>query len=76
MEFDDFVGERKQGRRQIEAERRRSLEVDDQIEPGRLQDGQCGGLIASENAADIDTSLAVRVRKARAVADETAGRCA
>src|SRR5207244_10422400 len=42
-----FVGEREQGRRQIEAERRRGLEIDDQLEPGRLQDRQLGGLIAS-----------------------------
>jgi len=45
--LDHFVGEREQGRRQIEAERRRGLEIDDQLEPGRLQDRQLGGLIAS-----------------------------
>ena len=38
----------------VEAERLGGLEVDDQLELGRLHDRQVGGLRALENAADVD----------------------
>jgi hypothetical protein len=42
--FDHLVGAGEDQRREGEPERFRSLEVDDQLEPGGLLDGQIGGL--------------------------------
>ena len=39
------------------------------VELGRLQDRQVGRLVALENSASVDTSLAIRIRKTGAVAD-------
>ena len=43
----------------VEAERLGGLEVDDQLELGRLHDRQVGRLLALENAAGIDAGLAI-----------------
>ena len=47
-------------------------EVDDQLEFRRLQDRQIGRLGALENPASVDAALPIRIRNARAVADQTA----
>ena len=51
-----------QRRRHGEAERLGGLEVDDQLELGRLLDRQVGGLRALENPADVDCRPADRHR--------------
>ena len=52
----------------------RRLEVDDELEFGRLQHRQVGGLRAFEDAAGIDADLAKRVRDIGPVAHQPAGR--
>ena len=47
--FDHFVGEHKQVMRNGEAECLGRLQVDDEIEFGRLLDGNVGGLLAMQN---------------------------
>ena len=41
----------------------RSLEIDDELEPGRLHGGKVGGLGAPENTAGIDAGLARSLRQ-------------
>src|SRR5215831_3929736 len=72
--FDHLIGEREQPVWNLEAERLRGLEVDDQLEFGRHQHGQVGRFFALEDAARVNTGLAKGIRKAGAVADEAAGR--
>jgi hypothetical protein len=54
--FDHLVGDRKYARPN-EAERLGSLEVDHELELGRLQDRQVAGLGTLENAVRINASL-------------------
>jgi hypothetical protein len=49
------------------------LEVDDEIEFGRLLDRQIGWFLAFENAPGIDASLVVRIVDAAAIAHQAAG---
>jgi hypothetical protein len=50
-------------RRRGEAKHSGSLGVDDQLELARLHHGQVRGLGAFEDAAGIDTELAIKIRK-------------
>src|SRR4029077_5795503 len=54
--FDHLIGAGEQ-RGNGEAERLGCLEVDGEVELGRLDDRQIGWLLALENATDIDPSL-------------------
>ena len=51
----------------------RGLEVDDQLEVGRLIDGQIGGLGAVEDLSEVNASLVPGGRAACTVADQAAG---
>jgi hypothetical protein len=59
--FDHLVGEREQRGWHFEAERFRGLEVDHQLELGRLHNWQVGWLLAFENATDVDADLTERI---------------
>jgi hypothetical protein len=72
--LDNLVGAGEQRRRHLEAKRPCGLEVDHELELGRLHDRQVGGLGAVENAADVNTHLAVGIGELRSVAHQAAGR--
>jgi hypothetical protein len=63
--FDHLVGECQDFWRHIQAEHLGSFEIDDEVELGRLHDGEVGGLRAFENTAGVDSDLPIRIRKTR-----------
>ena len=63
--FDHLVDAREQRERDGEAERLRSLEVDEQLDLGGLLDREISWLRVFEDTALIDAHLAVRIRKCR-----------
>src|SRR5262245_2073900 len=69
--FDHLVGKREHLVRNIDAERIRGLEVDHQLEFGRLHDRQVGNLFPLQNPAGVDTDLTVGVGKIGSVTNET-----
>src|SRR5216683_6321581 len=74
VSFDHLVGLGEDRWRDGEAERLRSLEIDDQLERGRLHDWQVGRLGALEDLPGINSDLATDSRDARPIADQAAGR--
>src|SRR5262245_8726633 len=71
--LDHLVGAGEQGRRHGEAEQFRRLQVDSELELGRLRHRQVGWPGALEDAACIDADLAIHVGGVSAVAHEPAG---
>jgi hypothetical protein len=61
MRFDDLIGTGKQRRRNIEAERFGSLEIDHQFEPGRLGDREIARLSAFEYPPRINARIVTSV---------------
>ena len=57
----------------VETERLGGLEIDHQLELGRLHDWQIVGFGAAEDFAGIDASLAIGIRQAGSGADQSAG---
>src|ERR1700730_2126648 len=72
--LDHLVGDGEHTWRNSDAERFRRLEVDRQLELGRLQHRQIGGLLALENAAGVDADLAMRVHNTSPVAHQSTAR--
>src|SRR5262245_28524896 len=71
--FDPLVGEQLNRVGHLQAERLRGLQVDDELELGRLQYRQLGGLAALEDDAGINADLTEHVCDAGAVAHQQAG---
>jgi len=61
--LDHLAGAREQHWRHVEAERFGRLQVENELELGRLLDRQIGGLLAAQDAIDVRGSLSVLVGK-------------
>src|SRR5262249_3723341 len=72
--IDHLVGEREQLRRHVEPKRPGGLEVDDQLEFGRILDRQLRGSRPLEYSADIGADQMIRIGVAGSVAHEAAHR--
>src|SRR5262245_23874441 len=70
--FDHLVGAREQHRRDIEPQRLRDLEVDDQLELGRLQYRQIGWPGPFENSCRVNANLAVGIYGVYSIAHQAA----
>jgi hypothetical protein len=68
-----LVGGCQQRFRDGKAERLGGLEIDNELEFGRLQDRQISWFLASENTPCIDASLVVQVAEAAPIAHQAAG---
>src|SRR3954447_441447 len=71
--FDNLVGSGEERWRHSEAECLRGLQVDHQLEFGRLQDRQIAWLGTFENAASIDADLAKHIGDTWSVACQASG---
>ena len=70
--LDHLVGDGKESRRHLDAERPGGLQVDDELELGRLHDRQIGRLGALEDVAGIDAHLTITVREVGSIAHQAA----
>src|SRR4051812_24893925 len=70
--FDDLVGAGEERLRHGEAERLRGLEVDYQLEFGRLLDRQIGRPLGVEDLSYVAAELVKRAAEARSIADQAA----
>src|SRR5262249_43427617 len=68
--FDHLVGDREHARRNVETKRLGGLEIDDELELGRLNDRKVAHLASLEDARNIGAGLSVAVREACAVAHQ------
>jgi hypothetical protein len=71
--FEYLVGEGHQIVREFHPERLGCLEVDHELELGRLHDRQISGLGALQNSAGINANLAIHFGKIDAIAHQAAG---
>ena len=60
--LDHLVGEQLQRVGHFEAKRLGGLQVDDELDFGRLQDRHVGGLRAFEDLTDVDADLTLHVQ--------------
>src|SRR6266478_8079748 len=67
LSFDHLVGTSEQRGRQVKAECLCGLEVDDQLEFGRLFDWDVAGIRAAQNLVDIVGGALEQVREARSI---------
>jgi hypothetical protein len=72
--FDYLVGTAEHHRRDCDADGLGRIDIDDEVEFGRLDDRQVRRLGALEDAPGIDPNLAVSITEAGAIAHEPAGR--
>ena len=70
--FDYLVGSGEDGLRDCETQYLRGFQIDDQLEFGRLDHTQIGGLFSAEYPTDVGAYPTVHSRKAWAVADQPA----
>src|SRR5262245_6057263 len=70
--FDHLVGEQLHRIGNREAQRLRSLEIDNEFKLGGSLYRQVGRLLSPDNSAGVDTRLAIRVRKDASVAHKAA----
>src|SRR5205807_7225804 len=72
--LDHLVGADEQRLRHGEAERRGVLQIDHELECGRLLDRQIGRLLALEDPSGVNAALAKASGKAGSIADQAACR--
>src|SRR5215472_2606364 len=71
--FDGFVSEREQPGRYFDAEDLGDLEVDHELDLGRLQDRKIGRLHTLENLSNINAGLTKGIAKIGAIAHQSTG---
>jgi hypothetical protein len=59
--FDHLICEGKNLRRNLDPKRLGGLKIDDELELGRQQNRQVGGLLALEHASGVETDLAIGI---------------
>ncbi len=70
--FDDLIRLGREIRRHLDAERLGGLEVDDELKFSQLHHRQVSGLLALQNPASVDASLAIAMADLGAVAHQAA----